>query len=137
MTLKHLCLWLMLSMTISVHSFAKETAYRLSTFIKPSFQQITLKVDPDSPAFSGETAITIDVTKATDTIGFYQKGLNIQKAYLTNGNTNIPLTVTSHDYEIQHGKASQNIAVDRYTLHIVFDGKFNTSSDGMYLSKFE
>jgi alanyl aminopeptidase len=124
-------------MTIAVNSYAKETAYRLSTFIKPSFQQITLKVDPDSPTFSGETSITIDVTKATDTIGFYQKNLNIQQAYLTKGDTRIPLTVTSHDYEIQHGKASQNIAANRYTLHIVFDGKFNTSSDGMYLSKFE
>jgi alanyl aminopeptidase len=124
-------------MTVSVNGYAKETAYRLSTFIKPSFQQITLKVDPDSPVFSGETAITIDVTKATDTIGFYQKDLNIQQAYLSKGDTRIPLTVTSHEYEIQHAKANQNITANRYTLHIVFDGKFNTTSDGMYLSKFE
>jgi alanyl aminopeptidase len=137
MKLKHLCLWLMLSMTVSVNGYAKETAYRLSTFIKPSFQQITLKVDPDSPVFSGETAITIDVTKATETIGFYQKDLNIQRAYLSKGDTRIPLTVTSHEYEIQHAKANQNITANRYTLHIVFDGKFNTTSDGMYLSKFE
>jgi len=137
MKLKHLCLWLMLSMTASVNSYAKETAYRLSTFIKPSFQQITLKVDPDSPVFSGETAITIDVTKATETVGFYQKDLNIQQAYLSKGDTRIPLTVTSHEYEIQHAKANQNITANRYTLHIVFDGKFNTTSDGMYLSKFE
>jgi alanyl aminopeptidase len=124
-------------MTVSVNGYAKETAYRLSTFIKPSFQQITLKVDPDSPVFSGETAITIDVTKATETIGFYQKDLNIQQAYLSKGDTRIPLTVTSHEYEIQHAKANQNITANRYTLHIVFDGKFNTTSDGMYLSKFE
>ncbi|GAC19739.1 M1 family metallopeptidase [Paraglaciecola arctica] len=137
MKLKHLCSWLLLSMTISVTSYAKETAFRLSTFIKPSFQQITLKIDPDSPTFSGETTITIDVTKATDTIGFYQKDLDIHQAYLTNGDTRIPLTVTSHEYEIQHGKASQKIAANRYKLHIVFDGKINTSSDGMYLSKFE
>ena len=137
MKLKHTCLWLMLSMTISVNSYAKETAYRLSTLIKPSYQQITLKVDPDSPTFSGETTITIDVTKATDIIGFYQKDLNIQQAYLMNGDIRIPLTVSSHDYDIQHGKATQNIAANRYTLHIVFDGNFNTTSDGMYLSKFE
>ena len=137
MKLKHLRLWLMLSMTISVNSYAKETAYRLSTLIKPSYQQITLKVDPDSPTFSGETTITIDVTKATDIIGFYQKDLNIQQAYLMNGDIRIPLTVSSHGYDIQHGKATQNIAANRYTLHIVFDGNFNTTSDGMYLSKFE
>jgi alanyl aminopeptidase len=34
----------MQSMTVSVNGYAKETAYRLSTFIKHSFQQITLKV---------------------------------------------------------------------------------------------
>jgi alanyl aminopeptidase len=124
-------------MTVSVNGYAKETAYRLSTFIKPSFQQITLKVDPDSPTFSGETTITIDVTKATDTIGFYQKGLNIQRAYLSNGDIRIPLNVSSHDYDIQQGKATQKIAANRYTLHIVFDGNFNTTSDGIYLSKFE
>ena len=117
MQLKHLCSWLLLSMTISVNSYAKETAYRLSTFIKPSFQQISLKVDPDSPTFSGQTSINIDVTKATNIIGFYQKGLNIQQAYLTNGDSRIPLTVSSHDYEIQHAKASGNIAANRYTLH--------------------
>jgi alanyl aminopeptidase len=117
MKLKQLCLWLMLSMTISVNGYAKETAYRLSKFIKPSFQQITLKVDPDSPSFSGETSITIDVTKAIDTIGFYQKDLNIQQAYLMNGDIRIPLTVSSHNYNIQHGKATQNIAANRYTLH--------------------
>ncbi|MBU3003819.1 M1 family metallopeptidase [Paraglaciecola arctica] len=137
MVIKNLCVWLLLSLTVSVSSYAKESAFRLSTFIKPSFQQITLKIDPDSPTFSGETTITIDVTKATDTIGFYQKDLNIQEAYLSNGDTKIPLTVTSHDYEIQHGKASRNIAANRYKLHIIFNGKFNTSSDGMYLSKFE
>jgi alanyl aminopeptidase len=124
-------------MTASVNSNAKETDYRLSTFIKPSFQQITLKVDPDSPTFSGETTITIDVTKTTDTIGFYQKNLNIQQAFLTNGDTRKPLNVSSGEYDIQHGKASQAIAADRYTLHIVFDGNVNTTSDGMYLSRFE
>lgn len=137
MKLKHVCFWLVLSLTITVNSYAKETAYRLSTFIEPSFQQITLKVDPDSPTFSGKTTITIDVTKATDTIGFYQKNLNIQQAYLTNSDIRIPLAVSSNAYDIQHGKASQSIAANRYTLHIVFDGNFNTTSDGMYLSKFE
>jgi alanyl aminopeptidase len=137
MTLKHLCLGLLLSITFSVNGYASDTAYRLSKFIKPSFQQITLKVDPDSPTFSGETSITIDVTKATDTISFYQKDINIHNAYLSHGEKVIPLSVTAHDYDIQRGKAAEKIAANRYTLHIVFDGNFNTSSDGMYLSKFE
>lgn len=137
MTLKHLCLGLLMSVSFSINSYAKETAYRLATFIQPSFQQIMLKVDPDSPDFSGQTTITIDITKATDTVGFYQKELNIQQAYLTAGDTKIDLTVTSHEYDIQHAKAAALIPANRYQLTIIFDGKFNTSSDGMYLSKFE
>lgn len=137
MTLKHLCLGLLMSISISINSHAKETAYRLSTFIQPSFQQIMLKVDPDSPDFNGQTTITIDITKATDTVGFYQKELNIQQAYLTNGDEKIELTVTPHDYDIQHAKAATLIPANRYKLTIIFDGQFNTSSDGMYLSKFE
>lgn len=62
-------------MTVSANSYAKETAYRLrlSNLIKPSIQQINLKVDPDSPTFKGGTTITIDVTKATDTVFFTKK----------------------------------------------------------------
>ena len=127
----------MLNMTVSVNNDARETTYRLSTFIKLSLGQIILKVDPDSPSFSGKKTITNDVAKTTGTIGFYQKGLNIQQVYLTDGNTRIPLTVSSSDYGIEHGKASQNIAVNHYKLHIAFDGNFNSTSDDMCLSKFE
>ena len=97
MKFKHLCLWLMLNMTFSVNNDARETTYRLSTFIKLSLGQIILKVDPDSPSFSGKKTITNDVAKTTGTIGSYQKGLNIQQVYLTDGNTRIPLTVSSSD----------------------------------------
>ncbi|MGS2721826.1 M1 family metallopeptidase [Paraglaciecola aestuariivivens] len=137
MKLKHLFLGLLLSCLCSIHAWAKDSAYRLSNFIKPSFQQITLKVDPDSSDFSGHTTIAIDITKATNTVGFYQKALNIQRAYLVQGDEVIDLTVTSHDYDIQHATAQRQIPANRYQLKIEFNGKFNTSSDGMYLSKFE
>jgi alanyl aminopeptidase len=135
MTLKSMPLWLLLIITCSAKS--AETEYRLSPFIKPSFQQITLKIDPDKATFSGETTINIDVTQATDTIGFYELDLEIQTAQLLDGDAIIPLSVSSHDYDIQHAKAAKTIKANNYKLHIVFTGKVNTTSDGMYLSKFE
>jgi alanyl aminopeptidase len=65
MTLKQVSLWFLLLLSVSANTFATETDYRLSKHIKPSFQKITLRIDPDQPTFSGESTITIDVTKAT------------------------------------------------------------------------
>ncbi|MEP0176547.1 MAG: M1 family aminopeptidase [Paraglaciecola sp.] len=130
-------LWLLLLATTAVNAFAQDTQYRLSKYINPSFQQITLKIDPDQATFSGETTITIDVIRQTDTIGFYQKDLNIQKAELIGKDARIPLNVSSHEYDIQQGKAQRTIPANRYKLHIVFSGSVNNTSDGLYLSKFE
>ncbi|MEP1554494.1 M1 family aminopeptidase, partial [Paraglaciecola sp.] len=130
-------LWLLLLATTAVNAFAQDKQYRLSKYINPSFQQITLKIDPDQATFSGETTITIDVIRKTDTIGFYQKDLNIQKAELIGKDARIPLNVSSHEYDIQQGKAQQTIPANRYKLHIVFSGSVNNTSDGLYLSKFE
>jgi alanyl aminopeptidase len=137
MTLKSASIWFLLLVSFSVKTFAVETQYRLAKHIKPSFQQITLKINPDKPAFSGESTITIDVTKATHTIGFYQLELDVQSVTLIDGEQRIPLSVTGADYNIQHAKSEQVIVPNRYKLHFVFSGKVNTTSDGMYLSTFE
>ncbi|MCF2948172.1 M1 family metallopeptidase [Paraglaciecola aquimarina] len=128
---------LLLSLTFAVNAFSEEIKYRLTPFVKPSFQQITLTIDPDEINYSGETTITIDVTKKTKVVEFYQLGLDIQSAHLIATNNTIPLTVTSHKYNIQHATAEQVIAPNRYKLHIKFSGKYNSTSDGMYLTKFE
>lgn len=137
MTLKQASIWFLLLVSVSVNTFAADTEYRLAKHIKPSFQQITLKIDPDKPTFSGESTITIDVTKATNTIGFYQLELDVQSVTLIDGEQRIPLSVTQADYNIQHAISEQVIAPNRYKLHFVFSGKVNTTSDGMYLSTFE
>ncbi|MGJ8681142.1 M1 family metallopeptidase [Paraglaciecola sp.] len=126
-----------LILTISVNAFSEEVNYRLTPFVKPSFQQITLNIDPDSPDFSGETTIHIDVTKETDTIEFYQLDLYIKSAQLLTNDTAVPLEVTAHEYNIQKAKSQNAIKPNRYKLHIKFSGKVNSTSDGMYLSKFE
>ena len=137
MLLKRACFWLSLLALCSVSAIAQDENYRLTHNIVPSFQQISLTVDPEQPTFSGETSIDIEVKSATDTIEFYQLDLQISKVELLDGSKVIPLTVTSHDYDIQHAKAPNQLAAKKYQLHIVFEGKINTTSDGMYLAKFE
>lgn len=121
----------------SASTLAQEPNYRISDNVVPSFQQITLKIDPDSPVFSGETTIDIEVKKATNTVEFYQLELNIEKAELFDGTKIIPLSVSSHEYDIQHATAANTLSLKKYKLHIVFSGQVNKTSDGLYLSKFE
>jgi alanyl aminopeptidase len=116
---------------------ASEVDYRLGDNVKPTFQQISLKIDPNESVFSGETTIDIEVLKATDTIRFYQLELNISKIELIDGKRRIPLVITPGEYNIQHAKADNVLPAKRYKLHMQFSGKVNTTSDGMYLSAFE
>jgi alanyl aminopeptidase len=137
MLLKRACIGLSLLLLCSASALAQDVNYRLSDKVSPSFQQINLTIDPDQATFSGETTIDIEVKTATDTIEFYQLELNISKIELLDDSKIIPLVITSHEYDIQHAKAPRVLTAKKYQLHIVFDGKVNSTSDGMYLSKFE
>jgi hypothetical protein len=44
MTLKQASIWFLLLVSVPVNAFSAETQYRLAKSIKPSFQQITLKI---------------------------------------------------------------------------------------------
>jgi cytosol alanyl aminopeptidase len=140
MNIRHtLCLGL-LTMLCAFNILAKETekAYRLPSYIKPSFQQINLTVDPDEVEFSGTTNISLEITQTTQKVGFYQIALNIKSAQLIDDKKQvIPLTLAADDYDIQWATSPQILPVGHYQLVIAFDGKVNTTSDGMYLGKFE
>jgi cytosol alanyl aminopeptidase len=140
MNIRHtLCLGL-LTMLCAFNILAKETekAYRLPSYIKPSFQQINLTIDPDEVEFSGTTNISLEITQTTQKVGFYQIALNIKSAQLIDDKKQvIPLTLAADDYDIQWATSPQILPVGHYQLVIAFDGKVNTTSDGMYLGKFE
>ena len=116
---------------------AKDVEYRLPSSVKPTFQQIHLNVDPDEPNYTGTTHIDITVTKSTNKVGFYQQDLTITHAELHRNGNVIPLNVERGDYDINWGVATSTIEPGTYSLAIAFEGKVNTSSDGMYLSHFE
>ena len=136
MYFRRLTFLLAVSLFATFTAFA-EQAYRLPDHITPTFQQITLNLDPDNLDYDGETTIDIKVDETTDKVGFYHIGLTIQSAHLVDGDKRIPLSVSGAEYDIYWGKAETAFPAKNYKLHITFSGKVNTSSDGMYLSKFE
>ncbi len=136
--MKHLFGWVAGTLALtSLHLQAKDVDYRLPGYVKPSFQQIHLTIDPDKPDYTGTTLIDIDITKSTDKVGFYQLGLSIDKAELLTPSGSIPLNISEGTYDINWGTAASDLKPDHYQLAISFHGKVNTSSDGMYLSNFE
>ncbi|NDV90585.1 M1 family peptidase [Alteromonas sp. 345S023] len=124
-------------MLITSHVSAKDVEYRLPSSITPTFQQIHLNIDPDTPAYSGTTVIDITVKEDTKKVGFYQQDLTVTGASLTSGDNTIALSVSEGDYNMNWGSAEDTIAKGKYKLHITFEGEINKSSDGMYLSSFE
>ncbi|RBP53803.1 M1 family metallopeptidase [Arenicella xantha] len=116
---------------------AAESAYRLDSAVEPTFQQISLTLDPDNLDFSGSTIIDINVTQPVTHIGFYQSDLNIKQAELVSDGESFVLTIDPAQHDIQHAKTGSEIAAGHYQLTIAFDGQLNTTSDGAYISKFE
>lgn len=122
---------------LSTKLWAADVDYRLPSSVTPTFQKIHLNIDPDDPDYSGSTDIEVTVNSETSRVGFYQQDLTILSAMLVSKSESIPLTVSIGDYDINWGASQKAIAPGKYTLRINFEGKINTSSDGMYLSKFE
>jgi len=122
---------------MSVQVFAKDVEYRLPSSVSPTFQAIHLNLNPDAPNYSGSTQIDITVNTATQKVGFYQQDLTVTHAELRKGASITALTVELGEFDINWGIADAKIAPGQYTLVIEFEGKVNTSSDGMYLSRFE
>jgi alanyl aminopeptidase len=140
MTIRHTLSLGLLAMLCVFNTMAadNEKEYRLPNYIKPSFQQINLTVDPDQAEFSGSTNISVDITQTTQKVGFYQIELNIESAQLIDDKQRvIPLAVTAGEYDIQWAASPEMLPVGHYQLVIKFNGKVNTTSDGMYLGKFE
>ena len=122
---------------LTTQALAKDVEYRLPSSVTPTFQDIHLNLDPDAPGYSGSTRINVTVNSATKKVGFYQQDLTVTHAELRQNKRVIALNVEEGDFNINWGMADADIAPGKYTLVIDFEGKINTSSDGMYLSRFE
>ncbi|NVK54403.1 MAG: M1 family metallopeptidase [Alteromonadaceae bacterium] len=136
--MKRLLSWVSCMLLLVAHTaIAKDVEYRLPSAIEPTFQQIHLNIDPDKPDYSGSTVIDVTVKENVTKVGFYQMDIQVTNAELRQGNRIYPLRIEHGDYNMTWGLSSANVPAGKYELAIDFEGKVNTSSDGMYLSSFE
>jgi alanyl aminopeptidase len=112
-------------------------AYRLADGIEPNFQQITLKLNPDQPDFTGSTSIEFTVTRTIDRIEFYQANLELNSVRLKSSDIVRVLSVESAEYEINRATDGQPIKAGEYILEIDFSGKLATNALGMYQTSYE
>jgi alanyl aminopeptidase len=111
--------------------------YRLAGGVEPTFQQITLSVDPDQADYTGTTSITLSVKDGVDRIEFYQSNLELKSVRLKSGNGIRILTAESGAYEINRATDGQPINAGEYVLEIDFAGKLATNALGMYQTRYE
>ena len=70
--MKRLLSWVScMFMLVTNVASAEDVDYRLPGAVKPTFQQIHLNIDPDQPAYSGETVIELNITEPVTKVGFY------------------------------------------------------------------
>ena len=111
--------------------------YRLPGGIEPSFQQITLQLDPGQADYSGSTTIELTLTKRVAQIGFYQSELVLNSVRLKSSEGVRVLSTESAEYEITWAADGQPIEAGEYVLEIDFGGKLGTNALGMYRTTYE
>jgi len=112
-------------------------AYRVADGVTPSFQQITLTLDPDEADYTGSTSFELTITKTVDRIEFYQLNLQLNSIRLKSANGVRELTAEPAAYEITHAADGQQIEAGKYVMEIDFGGKLATNALGMYQTAYE
>ena len=107
---------------------------RLGNAVVPAHYQIELKIDPTQDRFSGVVSIDVSVNEARDTIWLHGKGLNVTKAYLTDGESR--RIDVSYEEKHDSGVALLTLAsvadVGPATLHFTYDAPFDTTTNGLF-----
>jgi len=129
----------LLFLTLLFSSAQADTSdnYRLADGIEPSFQQITLTLDPDQSDFTGSTSIEITVTGTVDRVEFYQSELELNSVRLKSSDGVRVLSTEAAAYEITRAADGQPINAGNYVLEIDFGGKLATNAEGMYQTNYE
>jgi alanyl aminopeptidase len=121
----------------SITAAAEDVDYRLPSNIAPTAQAIELRLDPSQADYSGTTTIKLTVEQATDKIGIYQLGLDMNSMILSSAGGDRELQAVVGDYDINWLSDGSEIASGDYELTIEFSADFSTDSLGMHRVSFE
>src|SRR5258708_7647701 len=125
---------LALLMTISAMNAQVKDPLRLGRDVTPSFQFISLNIDPHKADFQGSTRIELVVHKPVTEFRFHARDMKLAGMVLKSAKgAQVPL---SHSDTAEKGvvtaKAAQAIAPGTYTLEMGFSAKFNTQAASLY-----
>ena len=107
--------------------------FKLSNNIIPTSQIIKLMLDPESGKYSGETTITINITKPSTEIKLYSKNLLINSALIKSKKNKETLTlVNTNKYDITSFSAKNTLLTGKHQLLLSFEGKYTNTGDGLF-----
>ena len=105
---------------------------RLGNDVRPTFQLIKLRLDPDKRSFSGSVHVELKVARATDTIRFHAEGQRLTRVALAQGGDSVSAKRVTGDHGLQTLTAASALKVGTATLDIEFTNMFGTRAVGLY-----
>ncbi len=121
----------------SIQAKAEADPYRLDPNVAPTFQQLTLAIDPQETDYSGSTVIELVITSATDQIRLHAQDIDITTIALGQGTRNIAISHESGEHGILLIKAEEALNTGAYTLRIEFKNNFDTDGEGINRTEHE
>ncbi|KAG0214740.1 hypothetical protein BGX33_001857, partial [Mortierella sp. NVP41] len=111
----------------------------LPTNVTPVHYDLKLNPDMETFIFTGEVSININIHEPTAEIQLNAKKLNIDRAFVTVGETIHKATSIDADDEKQVAtfKFAQTLPQGLAVLKIDFDGKINNQMNGFYRSQYK
>ncbi len=103
----------------------------LAKVAKPSFQHVSLMLDPSKDTFTGQTRITLNVLKPTNTIEISGRDYSMNMAKLV-GDTECDLADEMRDSGKVVLTCDKVIPAGKYQLNIDFSAPYNRNSVGLY-----
>ncbi len=110
---------------------ANANEYQIEKLAAPSFQQVSLTLDPSQDRFSGETRIELEILKATHEIELSGRDYALQAAKLV-GQKECDLGNKMLETGKVRLRCDEQLSPGKYTLTMKFDAPFNRQSVGLY-----
>jgi alanyl aminopeptidase len=104
---------------------------RLGNDIRPTYQVITLNIDPSKTDYSGSTRISLKVEKESPVIRLHAEGIEISKVRLE-GADGIVRTKHAVDKDVLTITPGKPLRPGNYGLRLEFTNEFNTQAVGLY-----
>ncbi len=110
---------------------------RLDHSVKPLYQMISLKLDPDKDWYEGTTDIEIEITKKLDTFRFHGRNLGIQHVRLGSGGTVENLKFAEGEKGTITVQSDKPLEPGFYSLEINFTNGYSRKGTGIYKVEYE